>query len=201
VARLTGYFDRYASDDARAVSRRAAYALGAVDEIELPEVHRARAAAFIITAAEGGERHLATLKQCYADFEPLSRDRLLAGALTPAMWYVRAQRMRAWFREQMARIFSRFDVLVAPATPVSATPIGAEWMHVGGETLPLRANMGMFTQPISFIGLPVAAVPIAGSGMPLGVQLIAAPWREDLCFAAAAWLEQMGVAQARITRR
>ncbi|MGZ5258959.1 MAG: hypothetical protein ACXWC0_15145, partial [Burkholderiales bacterium] len=44
--RLTGYFDRYASDEAQAASRRAAHALGAVDEIELPEAHRARAAAF-----------------------------------------------------------------------------------------------------------------------------------------------------------
>jgi AtzE family amidohydrolase len=201
VARLMGYFDRYASDEARAASRRAAYALGAVDEIELPEVHRARAAAFIITAAEGGERHLQTLKQCYAEFEPLSRDRLLAGALTPAMWYLKAQRLRAWFRGQMARIFARFDVLVAPATPVSATPIGMEWIELGGEKLPLRASMGLLTQPISFVGLPVVAVPITGTGMPVGVQLIAAPWREDRCFAAAASLERMGIAQARITER
>jgi aspartyl-tRNA(Asn)/glutamyl-tRNA(Gln) amidotransferase subunit A len=199
VARLTGFFDRYASDQARAASLRAAECLGAADEIELPEVQRARAAAFIITAAEGGERHLQTLKNRYEQFEPLSRDRFLAGALTPAGWYLKAQRLRRWFRERVAETFLRYDVLIAPATPVSATPIGTEWIELGGETLPLRASMGLFTQPISFIGLPVVAAPIAGPGLPVGVQLIAAPWREDLCFAAAAKLEQAGVAKSRIT--
>ena len=199
VARLTGYFDRYASAEALAVSRRAAQALGAVDEIELPEVHRARAAAFIITASEGGARHLGTLKEKYAQFEPLSRDRLLAGAMMPKEWYLKSQQFRVWFREQMREIFSRYDVLIAPATPVSAPAIGTEWIELGGEKLPLRASMGIFTQPISFIGLPVVAAPIDVAGqMPLGVQLICAPWREDLCFAAAARLEKAGVAKARI---
>jgi aspartyl-tRNA(Asn)/glutamyl-tRNA(Gln) amidotransferase subunit A len=198
VARLTGYFDRYASEEARTASRRAAAALGALDEVELPEVHRARAAAFIMTASEGGERHLDTLKRFYDDFEPLSRDRLVAGALTPAAWYVKAQRLRTWFRDQLEKVFARFDLLIAPATPVSATPIGSEWLHLGGESLPLRASMGMLTQPISFAGLPVISAPIDGNMLPLGVQLIAPPWREDICFAAAAMLEAAGVARARI---
>jgi AtzE family amidohydrolase len=202
VARLAGYFDRYASPEALAASRRAAKALGAIDEIELPEVHRARAAAFIITASEGGARHLGTLKEMYAQFEPLSRDRLLAGALMPGEWYLKSQKFRVWFRGQMAEIFSRYDVLVAPSTPVVAPVIGTEWIELGGEKMPLRASMGLFTQPISFIGLPVVAAPIDVAGqMPLGVQLICAPWGEDLCFAAAARLEKAGVAKSRITER
>jgi AtzE family amidohydrolase len=201
VARLTGYFDRYASEEALAASKRAAEVLGATREIELPEVHRVRAAAFVITASEGGARHLQTLKENYAQFEPLSRDRFLAGALTPAAWYLKAQRLRAWFRGRMSEVFSRYDVLIAPATPVSATPLGTEWIELGGEKLPLRPSIGLFTQPFSFIGLPVVAVPIDVAGpLPIGVQLICAPWREDLCFAAAALLERAGVAKARISR-
>lgn len=50
------------------------------------------------------------------------------------------------------------------------------------------------TQPISFIGLPVATVPLAtASGLPLGVQIIGAPWREDRVLQIAAHLEQCGV--------
>ncbi|HVY05487.1 MAG TPA: AtzE family amidohydrolase [Burkholderiales bacterium] len=200
VARLTGYFDQYASAEAKAASKRAADTLGAVDEIELPEVHRARAAAFVITASEGGTRHLDNLKRNYAQFEPLSRDRFLAGALTPASWYLQAQRFRTWFRARMAEIFSRYDILIAPATPVPATPIGTETIELGREKMLVRPSMGLFTQPISFIGAPVVAAPIAGGELPIGVQLIAAPWREDLCFAAAAMLESAGVAKARVTR-
>jgi Asp-tRNA(Asn)/Glu-tRNA(Gln) amidotransferase A subunit family amidase len=59
--------------------------------------------------------------------------------------------------------------------------------------------MGLFTQPISFVGLPVVAAPIDVAGqLPIGVQLICAPWREDLCFAAAARLEKAGVVKVRI---
>ncbi len=199
VARLTGYFDRYASAEALAASKRAAEALGARYEIELPEVHRARAAAFVITASEGGALHLRTLKEKYAQFEPLSRDRFLAGALMPADWALKSQRLRVWFRSRMAEVFSRYDILIAPATPVSAPVIGTEWIELDGEKLPLRASMGLFTQPISFVGLPVVAAPVDVAGqMPIGVQLIGAPWREDLCFAAAARLEKAGVANARI---
>ena len=68
-----------------------------------------------------------------------------------------------------------------------------------GEKMLVRPNMGIFTQPISFIGLPVAAVPIyRANRMPIGVQVIAAPWREDLCLRVAAALEAADVAQAPV---
>jgi aspartyl-tRNA(Asn)/glutamyl-tRNA(Gln) amidotransferase subunit A len=52
----------------------------------------------------------------------------------------------------------------------------------------------LLAQPISCVGLPVVTVPVAGvSALPIGVQLIAAPWREDLCLRAAAHLERAGV--------
>jgi hypothetical protein len=60
--------------------------------------------------------------------------------------------------------------------------------HLGGETLPVRANLGLYTQPIPFVGLPVAAVPVwtAGERLPIGVQGIGPPWREDLVLRVAA---------------
>jgi AtzE family amidohydrolase len=200
IARLGGYFDFNAGTEAQAASRRAADAFGHVAEIELPEVARARAAAFIITAAEGGALHRRTLQADYDDFEPHNRDRFLAGALTPAAWYLQAQRVRAWFAEQCRTVFERHDVLIAPATPVSAPPLGAEWLELGGRRLPLRPSLGLLAQPISCVGLPVMTIPVAGaSGLPIGVQLIAAPWREDLCLRAAAHLERAGVARC-VTR-
>jgi aspartyl-tRNA(Asn)/glutamyl-tRNA(Gln) amidotransferase subunit A len=78
---------------------------------------------------------------------------------------------------------------------------GTGTFNIGGRELPLRASMGLLTQPVSCIGLPVCTVPLwpsAGEGgLPIGVQLIAAPWREDLCLAAARMLEQQGVAFSR----
>ena len=49
-----------------------------------------------------------------------------------------------------------------------------------------RPNTGLLTQPISCIGLPVIAAPVGKvDGLPMGMQIIAAPWREDNCFKVA----------------
>ena len=60
----------------------------------------------------------------------------------------------------------------------------------------MRANLGIYTQPISFIGLPVVAVPVPLTPLPIGVQIIAAPWREDIALRIAHALEQAGVVAA-----
>ena len=64
----------------------------------------------------------------------------------------------------------------------------------------VRPNIGLFTQPISFIGLPVAAVPVwtPGETLPIGVQIIAPPWREDLALRVARVLERDGVVAAPV---
>jgi len=197
---VTGdYFQTLASEDALEAVQIAARALQVEREIVLPETARARAAAYVITASEGANLHLGDLRDRANDFEPLSRDRFLAGALVSAAWYLQAQRFRRWYALRVAELFNEVDAILAPATPVSATPIGTETVTIGRQTIPVRPNMGIFTQPISFIGLPVAAVPIHRPGqLPIGIQVIAAPWREDICLRVAAALESAGVAAAPI---
>lgn len=206
---LGGYFRARALPEALAVVDRAAAALGASETVELPMVQAGRAAAFLITNSEGAALHLPDLRKRPEDFEPLSRDRFLAGTLLPAAWVARAQRVRRLYAERVARVFDRFDVLLAPATPCAATPIGTEHLDIDGQRLPLRPNLGVLTQPISCIGLPVCAVPVWGdderaaplpSKLPIGVQVIAAPWREDLVLRVAAALEAAGVAHAPVAQ-
>ena len=70
-------------------------------------------------------------------------------------------------------------------------------MLLNGEEVSVRRNLGAYTQPISYIGLPVIAAPVFAAGtLPVGVQIIAPAWREDLAFAAARRLESLGVAIA-----
>jgi AtzE family amidohydrolase len=194
VARLSGYFDTNSDAYALATSKLAASLLGANDEVELPNAALGRAAAFLITNAEGGALHTPWLRTHQAELEPLSVDRFIAGALSPAQWYLKAQRYRRHFRDEALKLFEQHDILIAPATPVSAPLIGTEWLEVNGQKMPCRPAMGILTQPISFIGLPVIVAPHRASAqpMPIGVQIIAPPWREDLAFAAAAVLEAKG---------
>jgi AtzE family amidohydrolase len=200
IGLLGGYFHEHAAPAAREAVQAAARALGAQEVVTWPNAAPARAAAFIITASEGGSLHLEDLRRRADDFEPLSVDRFIAGALQPAAWYLRAQRFRRVYREQVHALFRHWDVLLAPATPVSAPPIGTEWLDINGQQQPCRPAMGLLTQPISFAGCPVVAAPLwpqAGGGLPLGVQLIAAPWREDLALRAALVLQRAGLAHLK----
>lgn len=204
VGVLGGYFEALATPAAREAVARAAEALGThtpvARGVEWPDAASARAAAFIVTASEGGQLHLDSLRTRAADHEPLSVDRLIAGALQPAAWYVRAQRFRRIYRSKVEALFQHWDVLVAPATPVAAPLIGSEWIEVNGQRLPCRPSVGLLTQPVSFAGCPVVTAPMwpgGTGGLPIGVQLIAAPWREDLALRAGWALAQAGIAQVK----
>ena len=191
VAVAGGYFQKDAEPAALEAVARVGKALGATAELDVPHAHVARAAAFLITNAESSAFHLDRLRTRAHDFDPDTRDRFLAGAMLPASWYIDAQRFRRRFAETMADLFTRCDLLIAPSTPCSAPLLGQKILKLGDREVPLRPNIGIYTQPISFVGLPVAAVPVFGVGaMPIGVQVIAPPWREDLCLRAAAALEQ-----------
>ena len=197
---LGGYFHDHASPAARSVAALAARTLGAVDAVQWPDPLLGRTAAFIITASEGGSLHLDDLRKRPQDFEPLSADRFIAGALQPADWYLRAQRFRRIYRDRVNALFTQWDVLITPATPVASPVIGTDWLEINGSRQPSRAAMGLLTQPISFAGCPVVAAPMwpeDTGGMPIGVQIIAAPWREDLCLRAAQALQNAGVAYLR----
>jgi aspartyl-tRNA(Asn)/glutamyl-tRNA(Gln) amidotransferase subunit A len=169
-----GYFQQGAFPDALDALHRVAKAVGAHSEIEIPEARRARAAAYVITTTEGAALHMNRLRNHAGEFDPAVRDRLLAGAMIPSTLVVKAQNFRRWYRARVLELFKSCDAI----------------------EMPVRANLGLYTQPISFIGLPVVAVPVPLKPLPIGVQIIAAPWREDIALRVAHALEQMGAVAA-----
>jgi aspartyl-tRNA(Asn)/glutamyl-tRNA(Gln) amidotransferase subunit A len=196
IATAGGYFKKGASLEALSALDTVAKALNARNDIEIPEAARARAAAYIITTTEGAALHLERLRKQGNDFDPAVRDRLIAGAMVPSTLVVKAQNFRRWYRERMLELFKDCDAILAPATPTTAPKLGQVNFVLDGVELPVRANMGVYTQPISFIGLPVVAVPVPLKPLPIGVQIICAPWREDVALRIAYALEQMGVCVA-----
>ena len=196
IAVAGGYFRKGASTETRDAMDRVAMALDARREIEIPEAARARAAAYVITATEGSALHLDRLRSRAADFDPEVRDRLIAGTMVPAALVNQAQKFRRWYRERALELFESVDVILAPATPCVAPRLGQKTFVLDGVEMPLRPNIGIYTQPISFIGLPVVAAPVPLTPLPIAVQIIAAPWREDLALRVAHALEQAGVASA-----
>lgn len=193
------YFTKKAAPEALAAVQKIADALNISEYVSIPEAHRARAAAYIITASEGANLHLDKLKSRPQDFDFATRDRFIAGAFIPSSWYIQAQRFRSWYKQKVREIFQNVDVIIAPTTPITAPEIGQETMILDGEEILVRPHLGLFTQPLSFIGLPVLSVPIQQkNALPLGVQLIAAPYNETAILRVAAVLEKMGVISAEI---
>jgi aspartyl-tRNA(Asn)/glutamyl-tRNA(Gln) amidotransferase subunit A len=193
------YFRQGATDAALSAVDWVAQVLHVKQSVVIPEAHRARAAAYLITASEGGNLHLETLRKRPQDFDPATRDRLIAGAMIPNAWYLQAQRFRRWYGDRLRELFHHVDVILTPTTPCVAPFIGQAEMTINGSVIAPRAHLGVYTQPISFVGLPVLSVPIGlPSSLPLGVQLIAAPYQEALLLRVAAELERQGVASARV---
>jgi aspartyl-tRNA(Asn)/glutamyl-tRNA(Gln) amidotransferase subunit A len=191
-----GYFKKGMFPEACVAVQRVASALRANIDIDIPEAQRARSAAYIITASEGASLHLDRLRTRPNDFDPAIRDRLIAGAMIPAALVVRAQKFRRWYRAEVLKLFDTVDAILAPATPCTAPAIGQKTFVLDGVEMLVRPNIGIYTQPISFIGLPVAAVPVPLNPMPIAVQVIAPPWREDIALRIAYALEQAGVCVA-----
>ena len=200
IAIAGGYFQKNVFPEAQEAVARVAKALGATETVVLPEAARARAAAYIITTTEGASLHLDRLRKRPEDFDPAVRDRFIAGAMVPAVLVDRSQKFRRWYRAQVLELFKSADVILAPATPCVAPKLGQVTFTLDGVELPVRANIGIHTQPISFIGLPVVAVPVPLQPMPIGVQVIAAPWREDIALRVAHALEKTGVVAAPAPR-
>ena len=195
----SGWLARNCRPEALAAAETAAAALGAAEtgHPDLDAAEMGRAAAYLITNAEAAEFHLDRLRHRAADFDPYARDRLLAGALLPAAWLGRAQRVRAWWLKTALQVLARHDALILPATPFPAPVLGTGEVELGGRMVPLRPSLGLLAQPFSYIGLPVVTVPVFAPGaLPCGVQIITAPWREGLALRIARMLERAGVAAA-----
>jgi aspartyl-tRNA(Asn)/glutamyl-tRNA(Gln) amidotransferase subunit A len=190
--RLLGWFSRNIEEEFLAPLDDLWGALGRVS-FELEHVELARAAASLIIAAEGANLHRARLEEDPMAFDPATRDRFLAGLLLPADDYVQAQRFRSWIRRRSLVPFEHCDVLITPAAPGYAPRIADPTMAFDGGRVPARSHLGIYTQPISLIGLPALVLPLAHGGpLPLGIQLVAAAGGEQSLFEAARFLLDSG---------
>ena len=86
------------------------------------------------------------------------------------------------FRERMLRFVEQYDAIVSPANALPATRPGDEDTHLAAFSYTMTHNL---------TGWPGAVVRAATSpeGLPIGVQLVAKPWREDVALAVAAHVE------------
>ncbi len=101
------------------------------------------------------------------------------GLVTPGVDYLRAQRLRRLFQDELRQVFTDIDVLLTPSTPA---PAPRDLTTTGDAR---------FQAPWSHAGVPTITLPsgLSQQGMPLGIQLIAPASHEEPLFRAASWCE------------
>jgi aspartyl-tRNA(Asn)/glutamyl-tRNA(Gln) amidotransferase subunit A len=162
---------------AKAVARavEAASALGClVDNVERPsagDLALANAAGLVVSRCEAATFHdgLALRRDLY--WQEVAEQLELADGLR-AVEYLGAQRARLALGEDLLSVFDACDVLAMPTVPLVAPRVDDFAAHL--MTLARNAI------PWSFVGFPALSMPCGTSeGLPVGLQLVAPPYRED----------------------
>jgi aspartyl-tRNA(Asn)/glutamyl-tRNA(Gln) amidotransferase subunit A len=164
----------------------------AIVEIELPPPSEAVPALLGIITPEATAYHLPWLRERPEEYSAGVRERLELGAITPAVSYIHAQRLRRQIIERMLAAFSSVDIVAMPTAPTAATLL-EEDLATSDEADPdLLAATINFTGPFDLTGFPALSLPcgFTDGGLPIGMQLVAAPYDEARLFAVAHAYEQ-----------
>lgn len=145
----------------------------------------------VLQASEAYTEHIDDLADHEPDIDPEVVERLVRGRDMPAWRYVRADRTRDMLRAATAGLLSQFDVLAMPTVPTVATDIGQRAHRIDGHAVEVRSALLSLTCPWNLTGHPALSVPAGTvSGLPVGLQLIAAPGSEHLIFDLAERVER-----------
>jgi aspartyl-tRNA(Asn)/glutamyl-tRNA(Gln) amidotransferase subunit A len=191
------FFDRLAPEVHAAVRKavQTLAGLGAqVSEVRLPDPAELNTTGRLIQLAEASsvwKPHSHRRADFGADVFAL----LQQGLLLSATDYLDAQRLRRLLVHDFSKIWSQVDCLIAPATAVAAPRIGEAVVRValehGGSEEDVRLASTRLTRPFNVLGWPALALPCGFSeaGLPIGLQLAAAPHQENMLLRAGAALE------------
>jgi amidase len=128
------------------------------------------------------------------DVEPFTWAQAELGRAVTAEAYIEAvESLRAWSR-RVVRWWEPdgggFDLLLTPTMAKRPAPLGEIRGDDPDGALLMATPYAAFTVPFNVTGQPAMSVPMSwDDGLPVGVQLVAAPGREDLLFRVAAQLE------------
>ncbi len=155
--------------------------------LTLPELEELRVLSATIAQLEIAGLHGPLARAWWRRYGDFFRLRLLGCFAYPNWSYVVAQRLATRARDRLTALLAvhRLDLLALPTAPDTAPPLGV-W----------SPRSSWLTAPFNLLGWPAISVPAGttGSGLPVGLQLVARPWREDLVVAAAAVVERAAAA-------
>ncbi len=172
---IRDFFYQHATDEARSLNDRLAEKLAGagfqVEEARLPAIFDVAGATLrTIMRSETASVHEQLFRANRDTYAPKIRAVVETGMLVPASDYVRARRVRRKYQTEMAKLFEKFDALMTPAAPGTAP----EGLTTTGDPV--------MNGPWTLADFPTMTLPHArgANGLPIGVQLSAAPLEEGL---------------------
>jgi aspartyl-tRNA(Asn)/glutamyl-tRNA(Gln) amidotransferase subunit A len=184
VGLLRAHFTDIAAPDVRAAVEAAAKQLeragAVVDEVNLIQVAHVGSASAAIVASEALAYHAAWMRSRPQDYQPDVRERLRMGAFVNGAHYVRAQQVRALVTREVDEALARRDVLLAPASPITAPVLGERETTLGDGPSEVRSALLRCARPFNFSGHPACAAPggFTAGGLPIGLQVVGRPFDE-----------------------
>ena len=172
-------------------------ALGAeVVEVEIPDVETAFHAATILMVSEAAAVHENNIRDNAEDFDPAVLERIRPGFFIPATSYIQALRFREqWTKRICKEVYGEVDLVLSAATPIPAALRSHSSGTVRGEKIEIRTLMTSLTRLWNFLGGPSTAFPsgMSEAGLPLGAQIMGAPFADHHTLAFVHQLEKRGV--------
>ncbi|MFY4722673.1 amidase [Streptomyces sp. LaBMicrA B280] len=165
----------------------------AVRPVELPLVEHMEATQWGLMAPEASAVHEEALRATPHLYGPDIRLLLEAGSRVSALDYLRAQRTRSLIGDAWLRLFDGVDVLIAPTSPITAARRGQETVRwPDGVTETVTDAYVRLSSPANITGFPALSLPVGkdSAGLPIGAQLIAAPFSESVLFRVGTVIEE-----------
>ncbi len=162
----------------------------AVDEVRPPgieETNELRASVMGIDGGVGIQNLLQTVGT--KEVHPLLERRQIRARSEPLTGEKVVEILERWdqFRSTMLSFLERYDIILCPVNPYPALPHGATMDDKIYDSF-------SYTRTYNLTGWPSAVVRggTSSEGLPIGVQIVGRPWREDMVLAVAQFIEKTG---------
>jgi aspartyl-tRNA(Asn)/glutamyl-tRNA(Gln) amidotransferase subunit A len=161
-------------------------------DVDWPGVELSNSITWTIVMGEASAYHRAWFRSRAHEYSPETRANLELAEALPAADYVQAQRARSVLQRSVAAVLAGVDALVTPALAITAPRIGQTTVNVGGKVKEINPVFIRLADPFNVTGLPAISVPCGfdGDALPIGLQIAAAQFAEDVVLRIAHAYEQ-----------
>jgi aspartyl-tRNA(Asn)/glutamyl-tRNA(Gln) amidotransferase subunit A len=141
---------------------------------------------------ESAEIHMKWLQARSEDYGDDVRKMLMQGTEVSAVDYIRAHKFRKELRNEFVKLLQNYDVLIMPTTPLTAPGFDEQTVVIGDKTFPIYQALSRNTIAFDSTGLPAINAPAGFSkdNMPVGVQIVGSPFKEEKILSLAYAYEQ-----------